>query len=164
MSQWHHARFAPLSLQQYLCAVAIKGQSPYKNHAKQDRYMSLLSYSVISTLTIVQVRGHAFGLISRPGSGSQQPSSIANVMGSQHSLSDTRPGSPLRLNTDVSDALSANQHELSVEASAGDSKSVLSPTRRCKSPISRVRCDGWCGYDLIPRATVVCRFSCVAWM
>jgi hypothetical protein len=33
--------------------------------------------------------------------------------------------------------------------------SVLSPTRQFMSPISQVGCDGWCGYDLIPRATVV---------
>jgi hypothetical protein len=54
MSQWHHARSAPLPLQRCLCAVAVKGQSRYKNHAKQDRYMSLHSYSIISTLTTVQ--------------------------------------------------------------------------------------------------------------
>ncbi len=76
-------------------------------------------------------------------------------MGSQHRLSDTRPGSPLRVNTDVGGALSANQSELSVEADARSSMSVLSPTRRYESPISQVKCDGLCGYDLIPRATVV---------
>jgi hypothetical protein len=74
-------------------------------------------------------------------------------MGSQHSLTDTRPGSPLRVNSDVGDALSTNQRGLSVEADARDSDT--SPTRRCKSPISRVKCDGWCDYDLIPCATVV---------
>ena len=101
------------------------------------------------------MRGHAFHLISRPGSGSQQASSIASMMSSQHKLSDTRPGSPLRVNTDVSGALSANQREMSAEADARDNTSVLSPARRYASPISRVRCDGWCGHDLIPRATVV---------
>jgi len=104
---------------------------------------------------ISKVRGHAFHLISRPGSGSQQASSIASMMGSQHKLSDTRAGSPLRVNTDVSGALSANQREMSAEADARDNTSVLSPARRYASPISRVRCDGWCGHDLIPRATVV---------
>ena len=117
--------------------------------------MTLLSHSVDSTLTTVQVRNHAFGLISRPGSGSQQSSSIASMMDGQHRLSETRPGSPLRVNTDVGGALSASQRELSVEADARGNMSVLSPTRTFMSPISRVRCDGWCGYDLIPRATVV---------
>jgi hypothetical protein len=101
------------------------------------------------------VRGHAFGLVSLPGSGSQQSSSIASMMDSQHRLSDTRPDTPLRVTTDVGGALSANQRELSVEADARGNMSVLSPTRTFMSPISRVRCDGWCGYDLIPRATVV---------
>jgi hypothetical protein len=156
MSQWHYARSAPLPLQQCLCAMAIKGQSPYKYHAKQDRYVSLLSYSVISTLTTVQkVRGHAFGLISRPGSGSEKPSSIASIMSSQTSPSNTRPGSPLRVNTDIGGVLSANQRGNSVEADARCSMSVLSPMRRYASPISRMKCDGWCGHDLIPRATVV---------
>jgi hypothetical protein len=34
--------------------MVIKGRTPYKNHVKQYRYMSLLSYSVISTLTTIQ--------------------------------------------------------------------------------------------------------------
>ncbi|KAN0118331.1 Caspase domain containing protein [Russula decolorans] len=106
------------------------------------------------------VRGHAFGLVSLPGSGSQQSSSIASMMDSQHRLSDTRPGTPLRVTTDVGGALSANQRELSVEADARGNMSVLSPTRTFMSPISRVRCDGWCGYDLIPRATVVSLSAC----
>ena len=101
-----------------------------------------------------KVRGHAFDFISRPGSGSRA-SSIASVIGSQYRLSDTRPGSPLRVNTDVSGTLSTNQRELYGEADARCSVSVLSPTRQVVTPISRVRCDGWCGYDLIPRATVV---------
>lgn len=106
------------------------------------------------------VRGQAFGLISRPGSGSQQSSSIASVMGSQHRQSDTHAGSPLRINTNVGGALSANQRKQSVEADGRGNMSVLSPTRRFMSPISRVRCDGWCGYDVIPRATVVSLSAC----
>jgi hypothetical protein len=113
------------------------------------------------TLQNKTVRGHAFGLISRPGSGSQQSSSIASLMGSQHGLSDTRPGSLLRLNTNVGVALSANQREPSVEADARGNMSVLSPARTFMSPISRVRCDGWCSYDdLTPRATVVSLSAC----
>jgi len=106
------------------------------------------------------VRGHAFGLISRPGSESEPPSSIASLIGSQHKLSDTRPGSILRVNTDVSGALLANHRGVSAEAGARDGVSVLSPTRRYESPISRVRCDGWCGYEFIPRATVVSLSAC----
>ncbi len=76
-------------------------------------------------------------------------------MSSQYWLSDTRPSSPLRINTEIGGALSANQREVTVEVDARRNTSVLSPTRRYDSPISRVRCDGWCGYDLIPRAKVV---------
>jgi hypothetical protein len=70
-------------------------------------------------------------------------------------LSGIRPGSLLRVNTDIGGTLSANRRELSVEADARDNMSVLSPMRRCESPISRLKCDGWCDYDLIPRATAV---------
>ena len=71
------------------------------------------------------MRGHAFGLISRPGS-------------------------PLQVNTDIG---SAPIRELSVEVDARGSVSILSPTQWRSVP--RDSCDGWCGYDLIPRATVV---------
>ena len=77
------------------------------------------------------------------------------MMSSQPLLSDTRPGWLSRVNTDIGDILSANRREISVEADARDNMSVLSPMRRCESPISRLKCDGWCDYDLIPRATVV---------
>jgi hypothetical protein len=122
-----------------------------------DIYVPWLSKGNRCTKTMQNmiVRGHAFGLVSRPGSGSQQSSSIASMMDSQHRLSDTRQGSLLQVNTTVGGAISANQRKLSVEVDARGSMSVLSPTRTFMSPISRVRCDGWCGYDLIPRATVV---------
>ena len=110
------------------------------------------------------MRGQAVGVVSRPGSGSLPPNSIASVMGSQHKLSDTRPGLPLRVNTEVGSALSANHRELSVEAGSRDNVSVLSPTRRYESPISRVRCDGWCGYELNPCATVVSVDSRASWV
>ena len=74
-------------------------------------------------------------------------------MGSQRTLSVTRPGSMLRVNTNIGSALSTSH--LSVDTNVQDSMSVLSPNRRYESPISRVRCDGWCGYDLKPCATVV---------
>jgi hypothetical protein len=64
-------------------------------------------------------------------------------------------GLPLPFDTDFDDALSANQGELSVEADVWGSMSVPSLTRRFISPILRLECDGWCRYDLIPRATVV---------
>ena len=77
------------------------------------------------------------------------------MMSSQPLLSDTRPGSLLRVNTDIGGTLSANQRELSVEVDARDNMSFLSPMRRYESPISRLKCDGWCDYDLIPHATAV---------
>jgi hypothetical protein len=105
------------------------------------------------------------------------------MMGSQHGLSDTRPGSPLQVDTDVGGAPSANQYETyeawlsedirrskatitgpqfpvntgvggALSANQGE-LSVEADARGSMSPILRPGCDGWCGYDLIPRATVV---------
>ncbi|KAI0278409.1 caspase domain-containing protein [Russula aff. rugulosa BPL654] len=120
-----------------------------------DIYVPWLSKGDRRTKTMQNkiVRGQEFGLVSRPGSVSLQPSSIASVMGSQHTLSVTRPGSMLRVNTNIGSALSASH--LSVDTNVQDSMSILSPNRRYASPISRVRCDGWCGYELKPCATVV---------
>jgi hypothetical protein len=104
------------------------------------------------------VRGHAFDLVSLPGSASRQPTSIASVM-SQCWQGDSRPSSLLWINTEVASILSANQREMSVEAGSQGGASVLSPTQY-DSPVSRVSCNGWCGYDLFPRATVVSLSAC----
>ena len=75
-------------------------------------------------------------------------------MSSHYWLSDTYLSSPLWIDTGAKGVLLANQREKSVEASRLGGSSILSPTRY-DSPVSRMKCDGWCGYDLIPRATVV---------
>ena len=79
-------------------------------------------------------------------------------MSSHYWLSDTYLSSPLRIDTEAGGVLLANQREESVEAGHQGGSSILSPTRY-DSPVSRVGCDGWCGYDLIPRATVVSGLS-----
>ena len=66
---------------------------------------------------------------------------------SQYWESDTHSGSPLWINTED---LSTNQLE---EEGPQDGTSVP-PPRLCASPVLKV-CDGWCGYDLVSRASVV---------
>ena len=103
------------------------------------------------------MRGNAFDLVSLPGgpdSASQQPTSVS-MISSHYWLSDTRTSSPLRINTEVDGVLSANQREMSVGADLQSGTQVLFPSALCESPISRLKCDGWCGYDWTPRATVV---------
>ena len=116
-----------------------------------------------------QLRGDAFDLVGLPSgsSASQQLSShywltdtgpdpaLLPIIGVMNSWpSDRRPSSPLQINTEVGGVLPANQRKLSVEAVPRSDLSVLTPAR-CDSPVPRTRCDGWCGYDLIPRANVV---------
>jgi hypothetical protein len=67
---------------------------------------------------------------------------------SQYWESDTHSGSPLWINTEVGD-LSTNQREMFEENGTS-----VPPPLQCASPILKV-CDGWCGYDLVPRASVV---------
>ena len=107
------------------------------------------------------VRDCALGYVGFPDSASRRPTSLVGVMNS-HRLNDTRSGSPLRIITEIGSAFSTNQRESSVEADQRSSRSprgssratVLSPMQ-CDSPVSRIKCDGWCGYDLHPCATVV---------
>jgi len=106
------------------------------------------------------VRGNALGLV--PESPSRQPPSFGSAI-SSHLLTDSPlSDSPLRIVTETDGTFSTNHRETSVEAdqhgtpSRQDSSctTVLSPTRH-DSPMSVGICDGWCGYDIIPRATVV---------
>ena len=55
--------------------------------------------------------------------------------------------------TEDGGVLSVNQPEMSLEPGPQGDTSILT-TMRCESPMS-ARCDGWCRYDLTPRATVV---------
>ena len=78
------------------------------------------------------------------------------MMSRHYWLGDTRTSLPLRINTEVDGVLLANQREMSMEADPQNGTSVLFRSLAlCESPISRVKCDGWCKYDLTPRATVV---------
>jgi len=112
------------------------------------------------------VRDCALGYVGFPDSASRRPTSLVGVMNS-HRLNDTRSGSPLRIITEIGSAFSTNQRESSVEADQRSSRSprgssratVLSPMQ-CDSPVSRIKCDGWCGYDLHPCATVVSLSAC----
>ena len=103
------------------------------------------------------VRGNALGFV--PESPSRRPpSSISGRLLTDPPSSD----SPLRVITEIGSTFSTNHRETSVEAdqrgtpSRQDSSctTVLSPTRY-DSPVPVGLCDGWCGYDIIPRATVV---------
>jgi hypothetical protein len=69
---------------------------------------------------------------------------------------------PLRINTQLSKTSLTNQRSMSMEAHPQEDQrlrswaSILSPTRmRVDSPVSRMKCDGWCDYESNPCATVV---------
>jgi len=124
------------------------------HHHCNDVYVPWVSKGNRRTKTMhnKNVRDHGLDFVGLPGSASRQLTPPAGVMSSNHWLSDSHPGSPLRINTEVGGVLSANQR---------GGTSVLSPTRYVSSsPISSFICDGWCGYDLIPRATVVSLSAC----
>lgn len=107
------------------------------------------------------VRGNALGFVGFPESPSRRPTSFVSAINS-HWLNGSPSDSPLRVITEIGGTFSTAHRESSVETdqqgtpSRQDSTSttILSPTRY-DSPVPGVLCDGWCGYDLIPRATVV---------
>jgi hypothetical protein len=74
-------------------------------------------------------------------------------------------GSPLQISTEIGSASSTTQHKTSVQAGRDDARNPQDSSFRTDlsesqtlydSPMDVVRCDGWCGYDIIPHATVVC--------
>ena len=115
-----------------------------------------------------KVRRHAVDLVDLPSTASWQ-STLATRIRNPYWLRDTHSSSPLRINTEVGGVLSMNQ-EKSVKAGPRSGTSIPSTTL-CDSPTSslgikcnrwcssRIQCDGWCGYELTPRASVVSKHS-----
>ena len=107
------------------------------------------------------VRGNALNFVGVPDSPSRRPTSFVSAINS-HWLNGSPSDSPLRLITEIGRAFSTNHRETSVGAGQHEAPSrqnststtVVSPTRY-ESPVPGVSCDGWCGNDIIPCATVV---------
>ena len=107
-----------------------------------------------------QVRGNALDFVGFPESAFRRPT-FARVMTSQW-LNDAPSGSPLRIITEIESSLPICQRKTSAEADLQEAQRpwCSSPTpflpseRQVCSPVP-MGCDGWCGYDLIPRANVV---------
>jgi hypothetical protein len=102
------------------------------------------------------VRGQALDFVSLPSSASRQPTSITGVM-SQCQRCNTRSGSLLWINAEVTGVLSVNQREMPVEAGPHGTSVLSQP--RSESPVSGM-CNGCCEYDPVPRATVVSLSAC----
>lgn len=107
-----------------------------------------------------QVRGNALGFV--PESPSRRPASLFSAI-SGHLVTDSPSSdSPLRIITEIGGTFSTNHRKTSVEAGQRGTPSrqgsscttIVSPTRY-DSPVPVGICDGWCGYDIIPRANVV---------
>jgi len=106
------------------------------------------------------VRNYAVGTVGLPDLPSRRHTSIPNVLSSRR-LNDTPPGSQLRANTEIASSVSTNQREMSVEADPHQARgrsayrSITPPfLERYDSPDCR-ECDGWCGFDPEPHATVL---------
>ena len=116
----------------------------------------MLLYTDTSTV----VRRNAIGFTGFPDAASRRPRSHVSSMDSLWP-NDVPSSPPLRVITDSASSL--NLHETSVEVDRHEARSslssrstmVLSPKRRNISPVFDVGCDGWCGYDINSRATVV---------
>ncbi|KAH9959977.1 caspase domain-containing protein [Russula dissimulans] len=114
------------------------------------------------SLHLRTVRNGAVDFVGFPNAATRRPSTIASVMSQ---LTDTPPGSPLRINTEVSHVSATSQREASLEArphevlSQRSGISFLSPTRY-DSPVSSVGCSGWCGYEIVPHPTVLSLSAC----
>jgi hypothetical protein len=101
------------------------------------------------------VLSYALSLSGPPDVASQRPPSLVSVIDSQR-LNDASSSSPLRVIADSTSSF--HMHETSVETDRREgsrSTMVLSPKRRNVSPVSGMGCDGWCMYNINPRATVV---------
>ncbi|KAI9511062.1 caspase domain-containing protein [Russula earlei] len=100
------------------------------------------------------VRGHAFDFVGFPDSATRRFTTIASVM-SGHQLDDTPSGSPLRIDTDISPAKVDGHDTRGLRGCAP----FLSPTRY-DSPVSNMRCDGWCAYEDFSHPTAVSLSAC----
>jgi hypothetical protein len=107
------------------------------------------------------VRNYALRSASLSDSTSLWFASNTSVINS-HVLDDTLSGSPLRIITNISSAPSTDQHEKSMEAGGAGAQNppgsifMTEPSLTlCESPVSVVRCDGWCMSDPNPHATAV---------
>jgi hypothetical protein len=117
---------------------------------------SFLSTTLLYTNLILE-RRFALGCTSSSDSASQPSPSICSVLSSPK-LTDP----PLRINTQVSNASLTNHRTMSMEPHQREARhsrswvSILSPSRmRATSPVTQMRCDGWCGYDVKLYANVV---------
>ncbi|KAI0297813.1 hypothetical protein B0F90DRAFT_1737856 [Multifurca ochricompacta] len=114
------------------------------------------------TLQCQTVRGCAMGLSNLSDLSSQAPS-ISSVMNDR--LTNQSLPLPLRIDTQVGSVFPAVQRTMSMERyiregrSARGSTPLLSPTRY-ESPVSRVKCDGWCGYEIRPHPNVLSLSAC----
>jgi len=116
------------------------------------------------SLHLRTARNYALDFVGFPDVASRRPSTIASLMSR---LTDSPPGS-LRINTEVSNIMAGTHREMTPEAGPHEARgqrghggvSFLSPTRYAESPISSVRCTGWCGYSIYPHATVLSLSAC----
>ncbi|KAH9979130.1 caspase domain-containing protein [Russula compacta] len=140
------------------------------HHRCNSVYVPWLSRGSRRTKTMHNkiVRGCALGLVGPPDLAFWRPRSIASVMSiNNRRPTDTYSEPSLRINTKICSFSSTDQRRMSVEVDSRQVRgsweytSVLSPTRtQCDSPLSGVRCDGWCRYDPFPHATVVSLSAC----
>ena len=107
------------------------------------------------------VRNYALRSTSLFDSTSLWPAFSTSAIDS-HLLNDTLSGSPLRIIANISSAPSTDQREKPMEAGGAGAQNPLGSSftaepslTLCESPVSVVRCDGWCMSDPIPHATVV---------
>ncbi|KAI9438818.1 caspase domain-containing protein [Lactarius indigo] len=137
-------------------------------HSKGQRAMPTVRNKI--------VRNHAMGHSGLHGSASQLPS-IARVMARNidnnirlHTDPLPSPCAPLRINTQVGGSIDeANRRWMSMGDSEGYSPregrrprsiaALVSPTRY-ESPVSFVKCDGWCDYDPSVHRTVLSLSAC----
>jgi len=76
----------------------------------------------------------------------------------------TPTGPALRISTEIGSASSTSQRKTSMQAGRDDARNPQDSSFRTnlsesqtlyESPMDVVRCDGWCGYDIIQHPTVV---------
>jgi hypothetical protein len=108
----------------------------------------------------LQGRRNALDFIGFPNSAFRYPTSIVSGINDQ-CPNDAPSASPLRIITET-DSISY-QRMTTAEADRQEARSrsptpPLTSVWLCDSPVGYdggIRCDGWCSYNFIPRATVV---------
>ena len=109
-------------------------------------------------------RANALGLADFRDSSSRLPTPFTSAI-SNHLLDCTPSGSPLRISTKIGSTSSTSQRKTSMQAGRDDARNPQDSSFRTNlsesqtllydPPMDVVRCDGWCGYDIIQHATVV---------